>query len=312
MKNMKAVQIHEYGGPEVLKFEDSPRPEPKQHELLVRVIASSVNPVDWKIRKGALQSRLPLHMPIILGLDISGVVEEVGPDVKQFQKGEEIFARTETNENGAYAEYALVKESEAAKKPKSVDHIHAAAIPLAALTAWQALFDHGGLSAGQKILIHGATGGVGSEAVQLAKWKGAHVAGTSSGENLQLLRELGADEAIDYQHSRFEDVVHDYDVVLDTIGGDTLKRSLKVLKRGGIVVSLVGQVSPEKMAQYGIRFATMSTWSDAKELQQIADLVDSGDLTPVVSAVLPLAEIQRAHEMSEQGRTRGKIVLKVA
>jgi len=199
-----------------------------------------------------------------------------------------------------------------ALKPRSVDHVHAAAIPLAALTAWQALFDVAGLTAGQKILIHAAAGGVGSFAVQLAKWKEAHVIGTASARNQSFLRELGVDEPIDYEKARFEDVVHDVDVVLDTIGGDTQQRSWKVLKKGGILVSIISEPSAEEAAKYGVRPGYVFVQPNAAELAEIAKLVDSGKVKPVVETVLPLSEARRAQELSETGHTRGKIVLKVA
>jgi len=312
MENMKAVRIHNYGGPEVLRFEDAPRPQPGNGEVLVRIHAAAVNPVDWKVRAGRLKERIQYPLPLIPGWDFSGVVEATGPGVTRLKKGDEVYARPDIARNGAYAEYIVAKESEVALKPKSVDHVQAAAIPLAALTAWQALFDTAGLSAGQKVLIHGAAGGVGSFAVQLAKWKGAHVIGTASGRNQSFLRDLGVDEPIDYEKTRFEDVVHDVDVVLDTIGGDTQKRSWKALKKGGILVSIVSPPSAEEAAKLGVRSGYVFVQPSASQLAEIAKLVDSGKLKPVVEAVLPLAEARRAQEMNETGHTRGKIVLKVA
>jgi NADPH:quinone reductase-like Zn-dependent oxidoreductase len=312
MENMKAVRIHNYGGPEVLKFEDAPRPQPGPGELLVRIHAAAVNPVDWKVRAGYLKERIQYPLPLIPGWDFSGVIEATGPGVTRLKKGDEVYARPDIARNGAYAEYIVAKESEVALKPKSVDHVQAAAIPLAALTAWQALFDTSDLSTGQKVLIHGAAGGVGSFAVQLAKWKGAHVIGTASGRNQSFLRDLGVDEPIDYEKTRFEDVVHDVDVVLDTIGGDTQKRSWKVLKKGGILVSIVSPPSAEEAAKHGVRSGYVFVQPNASQLAEIAKLVDSGKLKPVVEAVLPLAEARRAQEMNETGHTRGKIVLKVA
>jgi NADPH:quinone reductase-like Zn-dependent oxidoreductase len=207
VENMKAVQVHNYGGPEVLHFEDAPRPTPGSGELLIRVHAASVNAIDWKARAGYMKNVFPLPLPYIPGWDVSGIVEAIGPGVTQFKKGDEVYAVPDgaRSGKGTYAEYVVVKETEAALKPKSIDHIHAAAIPVVALTAWQALFDQAGLSKGQKVLIHGAAGGVGGIAVQLAKWKGAHVIGTASGRNQGLLRELGVDEPIDYEKTRLED-----------------------------------------------------------------------------------------------------------
>jgi len=314
MENMKAVQVHNYGGPEVLRFEDAPRPTPASGELLIRVYAASVNAIDWKARAGYVKDYIPLPLPFIPGWDVSGIVEAVGSGVAKFKKGDEVYARPDGTRNGkgTYAEYVVVKETEAALKPKSIDHVHAAAIPVVALTAWQALFDQAGLSKGQKILIHGAAGGVGSIAVQLAKWKGAHVIGTASGHNQAFLRELGVDEPIDYEKTRFEDVVHDVDVVLDTLGGDTQKRSWKVLRKGGILVSIVAPPSADEAAKHGVRSTFFSAHSSPSQLSEIAKLVDAGKLKPIVETVLPLFDARRAHELSETGHARGKIVLKVA
>src|ERR1700758_4310461 len=204
---MKAIRIHKYGGPEVLRYEDVVVPAPGAGELLIKVQAASVNPLDWKTRAGYLKDFFPHTMPFIPGWDGSGIVEAVGSGVTQFKQGDEVYAKT--NRDGTYAEYAIVTEPEAALKPKSVDHVQAAAIPVVALTAWQALFEKAQLAAGQKVLIHGAAGGVGSFAVQFAKWKGAHVIGTASAKNQAFLRELGTDEPIDYEKTPFEDVVHD-------------------------------------------------------------------------------------------------------
>lgn len=200
MENMKAVRVHNYGGPEVLRFEDAPRPAPGSGELLIRTRAASVNPIDWKIRAGYMKDFVPMPLPFIPGYDVSGVIEAVGSSVTKFKKGDEVYARADAvHGHGAYAEYAVAKETEAALKPKSIDFVHAATIPVAAVTAWRALFDTAGLKASQKVLIHGAAGGVGSFAVQLAKWKGAYVYGTASADNLEFLRELGADQPIDYE-----------------------------------------------------------------------------------------------------------------
>jgi NADPH:quinone reductase-like Zn-dependent oxidoreductase len=312
MHNMKAVRIHQYGGPEVLKFEDAPRPQPAADELLIRVHAAGVNPIDWKIREGRNQERLAYSLPFIPGWDLSGIVEATGSGVTKFEKGDEVFARPDIARDGAYAEYIVVRESEVALKPKSVNHLHAAAIPLAALTAWQAIFDAGGLSAGQKILIHAASGGVGSFAVQLAKWRGAQVIGTSSGNNQSFLKELGVDEPVDYRVTRFEDVTHDVDVVFDTIGGDTQQRSFSVLKKGGILVSTVSTPSQEEAAKHDALARHIFVQPSSAELTQIAGLVDDGKVKPFIQTVLPLSEARKAQELSESGQTRGKIVLKVA
>src|SRR5438876_11712735 len=236
------------------------------------------------------------------------------PGSPNSRKASEVYARPDaaSNGKGTYAEYVVAKEPEAALKPKSVDHVHAAAIPVVALTAWQALFDKAGLSKSQRILTHGAAGGVGSSAVQLAKWKGAHVIGTASGRNQAFLRELGVDEPIDYEKTRFEDVVHDVDVVLDTLAGDIQNRSWKVLKKGGILVSIVAPPSADEAAKHSVRSAFFSAHPSSSQLSEIAKLVDAGKLKSVVETVLPLSDARRAHELSEKGHARGKTVLKVA
>lgn len=311
METMKAVRIHVYGGPEVLKYEEAPRPKPGAGEVLIRVHAAGVNPVDWKIREGYFKGRVDHSLPLILGWDLSGVVEATGPGVAGLEEGEEVYSRPDIARDGADAEYIVVRETEVALKPKSIDHIHAAAIPLAALTAWQSLFDAGGLSTGQKVLIHAAAGGVGSFAVQLAKWKGAHVIGTASKRNQDFVKNLGANETIDYRTTRFEEVIHEVDVVFDTIGGETQKRSWKVLKKGGILVSIVGPPSAKEATAHGVRQASVFVQPSAAQLTELAKLVDSGKLKPIVETVLPLSEARRAHELSQTGHTRGKIVLEV-
>ena len=313
MPTMKAVRMHGYGGPEVLKYEDAPRPEPAGNEVLVKVHAAGVNPVDWKIRAGYMRGFLDYPLPFILGWDFSGTVEELGPGAAAsgFQAGDEVYARPDIGRNGAYAEYIAVQASEIQRKPKSLDHVHAAAIPLAALTAWQAIFDAGQLKAGQRILIHAAAGGVGTFAVQLARWKGAYVIGTASKANHEFVKELGADEVIDYQTTRFEDVVRDVDVVLDAMAGETRDRSWQVLKKGGILVSILGQPSQDDAGKHGVRGAGIFVQPNPAQLQELADLADAGKLRPIIDTVLPLAEAARAHEMNQTLHTRGKIVLRV-
>ncbi|MGO8689355.1 MAG: NADP-dependent oxidoreductase [Thermoguttaceae bacterium] len=311
-KTMKAVRIHGYGGPEVLTLEEAACPRPAAGEILVRVHAAGVNPVDWKVREGHLKTLVQHRFPLIPGWDFSGVVVAAGPGAGRFRKGEEVYSRPDLARDGAYAEYIVVREAEVARKPKSLDHIQAAAVPLACLTAWQALFDASGLSRGQRVLIHAAAGGVGTFAVQLAKWKGAYVIGTASPRNHELLRRLGADELIDYQATAFEDAVGDVDVVLDTMAGEVQRRSWKVLKRGGILVSILSPPSAEEAAAHGARGKPVFVQPNAAELAQIAELIDSGAVIPVVETILPLAEARRAQELSQAGHVRGKIVLRVA
>jgi NADPH:quinone reductase-like Zn-dependent oxidoreductase len=308
---MKAVRIHEFGKSDVLRYEEISKPRPADDEVLIRVRAASVNPVDWKIREGSLQAFLPLQLPITLGCDLAGTIEEVGSKVKTLKAGDQIFGYVSLTRNGAYAEYAIAKESEVAPKPKTLDFVQAAAVPVGALTSWQALFDSAQLSAGQKILVHAASGGVGAFAVQLAKAKGAFVIGTASGKNEEFVRKLGADEFVDYVTTRFEDVVKDVDVVFDTIGGETQARSFAVLKRGGVLVSIVEPPSPQDCAKYDVKGTMIGVQPDAEQLRKISELIDAGKIAVNVETVLPLNEIKQAHELSASGRTRGKIVLQI-
>jgi NADPH:quinone reductase-like Zn-dependent oxidoreductase len=310
-QTMKAIRIHNYGGPEVLQYEDAPRPEPQAGEVLVRVHAAGVNPIDWKVREGHMKDFWPHKFPLILGWDVSGTIEEVGPGVSRFKIGDEVYSVPDSTRNGAYADYIVVRESELALKPNSLHHIRAAAVPLAAVTAWQALFDAGQLVSGQRMLIHGGSGGVGHVAVQLAKWKGAYVFATASTKNQELLRELGVVEPIDYTQQRFEDVARDVDLVLDLIGGETQERSWSVLKKGGVLLSLVQPPSVEKAKALGVRAAFVAGHPSGAQLAEIAKLIDSGELKPVIDRILPLSEARRAHELSQSGHVRGKIVLRV-
>jgi len=311
MATMKAVRIHEYGGPEVLKYEDAPKPQPGPGEVLIRVYAAGVNPVDWKARQGYLQQMMKYKLPMIPGWDASGVIESVGAGATRFKPGDEVYSRPDLGRDGTFAEYVVVKESEVALKPESVDHITAAAIPLAALTAWQALYDAAKVSAGQKVLIHGAAGGVGCFAVQLAKMRGAHIIATASKKNHDFLRSLGVAECIDYNTTKFEDVVHDADVVLDTITGETMERSWQCLKKGGILVSILEPPKPEKAAAHGVRCHHTFVAANADELAEIAKLVDAGKLKVIIDKVFPLSEARAAQEANASGHTRGKIVLRV-
>jgi NADPH:quinone reductase-like Zn-dependent oxidoreductase len=311
MKTMKTVCIYGYGGPEVLTYENAPRPYPVDKEVLVRVHAAGINPVDWKIREGHLKEMLHHTLPLVLGWDVSGVVESLGSAVTRFKVGDEVFSRPDISRDGAYAEFIVIKESEVALKPHSIDHIHAAALPLAGLTAWQSLFDAGGLAAGQRVLIHAAAGGVGSLAVQLAKWKGAWVIGTASERNHDFLRQLGVDQPVDYETVRFEEAVQPVDVVFDTMGGEVQARSWKVLKRGGILVSIVSPPSAESAVANGVRQAFVFTQPNAAQLAEIAKLVAAEKLKAIVETVLPLSDATRGQELSERGHTRGKIVLRV-
>ena len=315
MATMNAVRIHEYGGHEVLKYEEAPCPEVGEDEVLIRVIATTVNPFDWAARSGYLTSFYTYTFPHILGLDVAGVVEAVGSNVQGFSAGDAVYARAHPAKNGAYAGYIAVPASAAALKPDSLDFIQAAAVPHSAFSAWYALLDVAGLKAAQTVLIHAAAGGVGTFAVQLAKYHGARVIGTCSANNLDFLSDLGADEVIDYNDTRFEDVAQDVDVVLDLVGdmGDnTQTRSWGVLKPGGMLASLVQFPSPEAAAEHGVRSSFVNADAcNGKYLTEIGALIDAGHLHPVVSTVLPLTEISQAHAQSESRHVRGKLVLQV-
>jgi NADPH:quinone reductase-like Zn-dependent oxidoreductase len=308
---MKAMRMHAYGGPEVLVYEDVPKPKVASGEVLIRVHAAGVNPLDWKVRSGYAQSRRN-RLPLIPGWDVAGVIVDTGDGTVGFKNGDQVYGMLDFSRDGSYARYTVARASIIAPKPRTLDYIHAAAVPLDSLVAWQTMFDVAGLSAGQTVLIHGASGGVGHFTVQLAKWGGAKVIGTASAHNADFVRELGADEVIDYHATRFEDVAHDVDVVLDTVGGDTQQRSWKVLKKGGVLISTVGISSPEEADKYGVRGVSFGVQPDAAELTKIARLIDDGKMKPVINTVLPLSDAIIAHEMSQTGHVRGKIVLKVS
>ena len=312
MPTMKAVRIHTYGGLENLIYEDSARPTAEKGEILIRVHATAVSPFDCAVRAGHLSGWYSYSMPHILGLDVSGVVEEIGSGVAGFAAGDDVYARVDPARNGAYAEYVTVSMFDVASKPPSLDHPQAAALPQVGLTAWRALIEAADLSPGQTVLIHAAAGGVGSFAVQLAKWRGATVIGTASRHNHDFLYELGADRVIDYNTTRFEDLVSNVDVVLDSVGGDTLERSWSVLKPGGILLSIVQQPAEEKGATHGVRQQFVAAYPPAGDvLKDIATLVEAEYVKPVVSSVLTLQEIQRAQELVETNHMRGKLVLKI-
>ncbi|MDB5007101.1 MAG: NADPH:quinone reductase [Mucilaginibacter sp.] len=311
LKIMKAIRIHEFGGPEVMKLDEVPVPRPGANEVLIRVYASSVNPVDWKIRDGIRKNAFPGKLPLTMGWDVSGVIMETGSKVKNLKNGDEVYSRPDPTKNGAFAEYIVVMADQVALKPISIDHVSAAAVPLAGLTAWQGLFTHGQLQQGQKVLIHAASGGVGTFAVQLAKWKGAYVIGTCSKENMEFVRSLGADEVIDYKNEKFEDRVSNIDLVFDTMGGETQEHSLKVLKNGGKLITTVKPENQEAAKKKNILLEGYTAQSYPADLQQLAQLIDEGKLKPVIAKVMNFEEAAEAEEISKKGHVRGKIVLEV-
>ena len=308
---MKAVRIHGYGNADVLVYEDAPMPGIQPTDVLVRVVAASVNPIDWKIREGYLKQMLSYPLPLTLGWDVSGVVEAVGSDVSRFKVGDPVYSRPDIKRNGTYAEFVAIRADEVAHKTKTISHVEAASLPLAGITAWEALFKAGQLAAKQRVLIHAGSGGVGSLAIQLAKARGAFVIATTSGRNGSFVKSLGADEVIDYRTQRFQDVAKDIDVVFDTIGGEVQEASWSVLKPGGILVSITSPPAAGRAKALGVRSAFVFIEPNADILAQIAEYVDAGSLRPIVGAEFALKDIAKAHALSQSGRSVGKIVLYV-
>jgi len=305
---MKAVVINEYGNNDVINLVDREIPQPSAGEILVKVYTAGVNPVDWRIRSGA-GARFGLTLPIPLGSEIAGVVEKLGDGVIGFKTGDAVYGKIRI---GGFAEYAIARVEDIAHKPQQLDFIQAAAIPLAALTAWQGMFDLGKLASGQRVLITGASGGVGSLAVQLAKANGAYVIGTASGRNENFVKQLGVDEFVDYTSENFIDKIGDVDLVFDTVGGETYLQAFNVLKAGGYFVTAVEFPTEEQRNTYGDHLARVFCKSDPDDLAAISALVDSQQLTPHIATVLPLSEVKQALELSETRRTRGKIVIQIA
>src|SRR6266550_254176 len=309
---MKAVRLHGRGGPDHLVYEDAPQPHPGLGEGLVRVYATGViaNELKWDATYQTKAGN-PRALPIP-GRDLSGVVEEVGHGVTTFVPGSEVYAMLDFCCDGAEAEYTIALPNELAPKPGTLDHVQAAAVPLSALTAWQALFEHAKLVAGQTVLIHGAAGGVGVFAVQLARWAGAQVIATASARNRDFLRELGASAVIDYTTTRFEEGVHDVDLVFDLVGGDTLQRSWQVVKQGGMLVSVVSpRPSFAEAKAHGVRPVWFIVEPNREQLIQIGALIDAGRIRPIIDTVLPLSQARQAYEQGTRGHTRGKTVLRV-
>jgi NADPH:quinone reductase-like Zn-dependent oxidoreductase len=333
-KTMKAIRLHEFGGPEVLRYDEVPIPQPKPGEVLVRVHAVGINPPDWYLRDGFKilppEWRPPVPLPIIPGTDVSGVVEAIAADVHGFSVGDEVFGmlRFPSAESAAYAEYVAAPASDLARKPAGIDHVHAAAAPMAGLTAWQFLIELGhdqpnplqatlhrpmALGAETTVLINGAAGGVGHIAVQLAKWKGAHVIAVASGTHESFLRELGADEFIDYTKRPPEDVAHGVDLVLDTLGGPATGRFLRTLKRGGALFPVfLGFSGFEEAARLGVTVSTTQVRSNGPQLAELGRLLDGGTVRIAIDSTFPLADARKAHERAARGHIQGKIVLTVA
>lgn len=306
---MKAARIHAFGGSDEIAIEDVPLPHLRPKHALVRVVAAAVNPVDWMVCEHIYNPKGMDHVPLTLGQDFSGVVEYIASGTRTALKvGDEVFGEAW----GTFAEYAVVPVSDLVKKPKSIDFVTAASLPMASLTAWQAVIDTAHASRGKRFLIHGAGGGVGSFAAQIAKWKGAFVAATASRPSFPFLRSIGVDQIVDYERQRFEDVIDTVDVVIDPLGGDVQRRSFRVLERGGMLINLVGELDRAAARRAGVKGVLFGMRYDTRDLAQIARLVDRGILRPHVSKVLPLRQTRRALDLNEQGRSHGKIVLRVA
>ncbi|WP_375476778.1 NADP-dependent oxidoreductase [uncultured Nostoc sp.] len=305
---MQAIRVHNYGESDALTLETIAQPEPQPNEVLIRVQAAGVNPLDWKIRAGYMKEIFPMPLPFTPGMDVAGIVEAIGTDVKAFQVGQAVYGELRM---GAYAQFATAPQDAIALKPETLDFVQAASVPMVAMTAYQGLFDRADLKPGQTVLIHAASGGVGMFAVQFAKWKGAHVIGTASAANVEFIRSLGADQAIDYKATPFEEVVENVDVVLDTLGGDTQARSYSVLKPGGILVATAAPPNAQKAQEQGIRAEMMNMKPSASLLEEIASLLDSGQLKTVVAQTFSLSEARQAQELSQGGHVQGKIVLQI-
>ena len=309
---MKAVQINQYGDNSVIEInEEAAKPEVSAGKVLVEVHAASVNPADWKIREGYLKEMLQLEFPAILGVDFSGVVAEVGESVSEFKPGDEVYGMANPMTGGSFAEFVVVPSASLSLKPKSVLHSDAAAIALAGLSALQVLKDQMNISSGQKVLIHGGAGGIGALAIQIAKQLGAEVTTTASKEDSNLVRELGADIVIDYKNEKFEEIAKEYDAVFDTIGGETYERSFQVLKKGGVIVSMVEQPNEELMKQYEVEAKAQFTQPNSAQLAELATLVDEGKMKIKIDRAFPLAEIKEALDYLQNSHHQGKVLITV-
>ena len=312
---MKAVRLHTEGGPEQLVYEDAPTPRLDAGDALIRVHATGITPSELTWAETYRNCDGSERLPAIPGHEVSGVVDSVAHGVTDVSIGDEVYALTSFCRDGAAAEYVAVHAADLALKPKTLNHVQAAAVPLSALTAWQALFDQARLAPGQRVLIHGAAGGVGGFAVQIARWHGAYAIGTASAENRDFLLGLGANEVIDYQHVQFEEAVRDIDVVVDTIGGETRERSWQVLKPTGILITLPGPIPESEGAAHGKRGGRRGVFfivhPDREQLGRIAALIYSGANRPVIAETIPLAKARQAFERGVAGHTRGKLVLAV-
>lgn len=310
MSEMLACRIHRFGGPDVLECESIAVPEPQANEVLVRVRAASANPVDIKTREGKYPMIREDKLPYTLGRDFAGVVARVGAGVKDWKAGDEVYGFVGQGQ-GAYAGFVKVEESALARRPEEADFVTAGAVPLAALTAWQGLFDHGHLEAGERVLIHAGAGGVGHFAVQFAKVRGAEVFVTASSDGADFVRSLGADHVIDYHKQRFEGVMRDMDLVFDLIGGETQTRSWAVVKHGGALISTLTEPSQTEAASHGARAERYTARPDGSQLAEIASLIDKGRVRVKIAETFPFESVADALARLDQGHVRGKIVVEL-
>jgi NADPH:quinone reductase-like Zn-dependent oxidoreductase len=311
---MKSAQINKYGSSEVIEINQSTsEPTVSSGKVLVIIKAAGVNPADWKIREGGMQQLISLQFPSTLGMDFSGAIKQVGEGVSpsDFKQGDEVYGQAGviSGGSGAFAEMALANTESIAHKPKRLSHAEAAGLPLVGVSAWKALVENIGLSKGQKILIHGGAGGIGSIAIQLAKYLGADVATTVSANDKQFVQELGADQVIDYKTQTFEDLLHDYDAVFDTVGGETYRRSFKVIKKGGVIVSMLDQPDSELMSQYGVKAIFQFTQADRERLTKLTQWVDENNIRVNVEKTFSLDEAGDALDYQKDVHPRGKVVL---
>ncbi|WP_106498185.1 NADP-dependent oxidoreductase [Lentibacillus sp. Marseille-P4043] len=310
---MRAIVIDQYGSANNLIERDVPMPDMKPNQVRIELYATSINPIDWKLREGYLKEREPFAFPIILGWDAAGIIQEIGSDVTNFHVGDRVFARPATTPNGTYAEYTAVDENLLAKIPENISFEEAAVVPLAGLTAWQCLVDFSKIKAGDKVLIHAGSGGVGSFAIQIAKHFGAYVASTASGKNEAFLNELGVDKFINYKEENFEEILKDYDIVVDTMGGAIQEKSFAVLKKGGKLVSIAQPPDDNLAASKGITAGFLWLEPDGKQLAELGQLLETGIVKANIGHTFPFNQdgLRLAHELSESHHAKGKIVIKI-
>lgn len=310
---MKAAQYNSYGSAEVIEINNIPEPAVSKGQVLVEVHAASINPIDWKVRAGYMKDKMPLKFPVTIGGNFSGVVKKVADGVTEFKIGDEVYgqALTLNGGSGSIAEFVASNAANTAYKPKTVNHIEAASLPLVGVSALQALEQHINLKSGQKILINGGSGGIGSIAIQLAKSIGAYVAVTASTQHLEFVKTLGADEVIDYKKENVLEKLHDFDAVYDTVGGESADNAMKILKKGGIIISMTGAPDPKLVAEYGVKAIGQNTDTSQNNLTRLAELVEQGIIKPQVDKIFPLEQTREAFEYQETSHPKGKVVIRI-